>query len=131
MRRGEIIGPVVGEPMNNIRISGVLATHVEVGRTERGINLAKARLRFSDADDSVPVSCVGQQADLLSQLQMGEEVFVSGRLVARGIGRRVAILADRIETATLQAPDLRAEIDFFEAIRRHSQNAQVKGRTHH
>jgi cytochrome c-type biogenesis protein CcmE len=128
MRRGEIIGPVVGEPMNNIRISGVLATHVEVGRTERGINLAKTRLRYSDADDSVPVSCVGQQADLLSQLQIGEQVFVSGRLVARGVGRRVGILADRIEVANPKMRDAQAEADFFYSMKAHAQNARVPGR---
>jgi hypothetical protein len=93
--------------------------------------MAKARIKFSEKDDPVPIFAVSEVADVLARLQEGEQVSISGRLIVRGESKRAAIAVDRIEVATLQAPDLRAEIDFFETIRRHSQNAQVKGRTHH
>jgi hypothetical protein len=114
--------------VNQIRLAGKLATHPEVGTSERGVQLAKCRLQFNAKDDSIPFFAVSEQADILSKLEMGAQVLIVGRLVIRGVGKRVAVAVDRIETATLQAPDSRAEIDFFEAMRRHSQNAQVKGR---
>jgi hypothetical protein len=113
---------------NEVQLSGRLATHPEVGTSERGAQLAKCRLQFNAKDDSIPLFCVSEQADILSRLEIGAQVSIVGRLVIRGVGKRVAVAVDRIETATLQAPDSRAEMDFFETMRRHSQNAQVKGR---
>jgi hypothetical protein len=114
--------------VNQVRLSGTLCVHVEVGATERGAPIAKGRLKFNPTDDSVPFFCVCEVAHELARFNLGEEIVITGRLVIRGIGNRVAIAADRIEPVTLHTPDARRDIEFFHTMRTHEENSQVKGR---
>ena len=90
--------------------------------------MAKARLQFSELDDSIWIFCVSREADELSKFEKGEEIFVVGRLVIRGVNRRAAIAVDHIETKSMQTPDARAEAQFHDALKSHHQNARVPGR---
>lgn len=114
--------------MNQVRLSGTLVTHPELGTSERGCPVAKARLKFHPSDDSIPFFCVAELAQELAGYSAGDQVVISGRLVARGIGNRVAIAADRIEPVTLHTPDAKRDIEFFETMRAHSRNARFPGR---
>jgi hypothetical protein len=113
--------------VNTVRLSGTLMD-VQVGSTERGCTLAKARIRFNPADDCLPFFAVGKMGEQLAGFEVGSEILITGRLLARGVGLRVAIAADKVEPVSLHAPDARADIDFFQTMRAHGRNAQVKGR---
>src|ERR1700680_2350279 len=112
--------------MNQVRLSGTLCTHVEVGTSERGAALAKGRLKFNPADDSIPFFCVCEVAEELARFELGAQICISGRLLARGVGARVAVAADRVEPVSLHAPDAKRDIEFFQTMRMHAENAQVK-----
>ena len=105
--------------MNQVRLAGKLCTHVEVGATERGALVAKARLKFNEKDDSIGIFCVSEQADELSKLEIGAEIFIRGE----GKSVRAAIAVDRIEPVSLQTPDARRDIELYSAVRMHSLNA--------
>jgi hypothetical protein len=113
--------------LNTVRLSGTLVTHPELGQTESGASIAKARLQFNEKDNPISIFCVSEQADQLSKFQRGEKIFVVGRLVIRGDSRNAAIAADKVEPAVPHAPDARADIEFFQTMRAHGRNARLPG----
>ena len=114
--------------MNQVRLSGRLCTDVSLGSGVSGCALAKARVRFSEADDSIWIFAVSEIAEELALFQEGEEIFVTGRLVIRGVRMKVAIAADRVESKALNTPDGQRDVEHWRAMRKHSENARARGR---
>jgi hypothetical protein len=113
---------------NHIQLSGKLCTDVFLGAGASGCALAKARVKFSEADDSIWIFCVAEVAEELALFSEGEEIFLSGRLVIRGVQMKVAIAADRVESKALNTADGKSDVERWRAMRKHSENARARGR---
>jgi len=111
--------------VNQIKLSGKLCLTPSLRSSERGALLSGSRLKFNEADDSILIFAVSEEAEQLGQFSEGQEVLITGRLVIRGFTRKPAIAVDKIEPT---APDARAEMEFFSSMRTHEKNARMKGR---
>ena len=113
--------------MNEVRLSGTIVSEIDARSDADGTEHASTFLQFHKGNGAVLLFCFEERAHLLARFKSGDLVTIRGRLTIHKINGKPAILIDEVHhlDARQESAEDR-EDNWWNAVRRHQQNAAVK-----
>ena len=113
--------------MNEVRITGTIASEIEARTRPDGTESCSALLQFHKSNGPVLLFCLEERAQKLGRFKSGDLVSVRGRLTINPLNAKAAILVDEVQHLDARKESAAdREADEWNATRRHQANAAVK-----
>jgi single-stranded DNA-binding protein len=114
--------------MNQVRIVGTIVDEIELRRRPDGSETASVALRFSEANGTILLFCMGERTRHLAKFRPGDAVKIFGRLSVNKQNHKAAIIVEEAQHLNKQHESAKdREADEWNTARKFQQHAKVAG----